>query len=407
MSRLGGVRFTEPGPDLTARRIVDAFPGVPGLYLHVPFCRTLCPFCPYNKVPYRPDLATDYFEHLDRELSLYLQALPGGFPSLYVGGGTPTLCLDELEPPLARLDVAGERAIEVLPLHMTGTGARRLGDLGFDFVSLGIQSFDPTVLRRLHRPGNPASNRSAIEIAIGRFACVDVDLIFDTAYDDPGVLLHDLAICFDHGVDQVSTYPLMRFGFTPFGKGVHHRRREHALLREATGLAEASGYERRSVWTFNRVGAPTYTSITRPYYLGVGAGAASFAGSLFAVNHFGLVQYREALRDGRLPIARVAHLPRPAASAYRAFWQAYTGSIPVRSGDALLRSPMVGCARGAARALGLARRVDGELRLTPSGYDRYHDLERWVTYHLIEPLWSEMMDEHRTAAEPSPTGGSP
>ena len=313
MSRLLGVRFAEPGPGFSAREVVDAFPAPPGLYLHVPFCRTLCPFCPYNKVSYRADLAVDYLDHLDREVSQYLAAFPGPFPSLYVGGGTPTLCLDGLEPLLGRLDVDGERAIEVLPLHMTGAGARRLADLGFDFVSLGVQSFDPAVLRRLHRPGSPASNRSAVETALGHFSCVDVDLIFDVGYDDPGTLLHDLTICFEFGVDQVSTYPLMRFGFTPFGKATHDRRREHALLREATGLAEAAGYERRSVWTFNRAGAASYTSITRPYFLGLGAGAATFAGELFTVNHFGLVQYREALRGGRLPVARVAHLARPAA----------------------------------------------------------------------------------------------
>lgn len=397
MSRHLGVRFSEPGPDLVARHVVEAFPSTPGLYVHVPFCRTLCPFCPYNKVEFQADLAVDHLGHLEREASMYLDVLPGPFPSLYVGGGTPTLCLDGLAPLLSRLAITGERAIEVLPLHMTEDGARRLRDLGFDFVSLGIQSFDPAVLRRLRRPGNLATNRMAIETALGRFACVDVDLIFDTAYDDPRTLLRDLTTCFGLGVDQVSTYPLMRFGFTPFGKGAHDHRREHALLREATALAEASGYERRSVWSFNRLGSPSYTSITRPYYLGLGAGAATFAGQLFTVNHFGLTPYREALGAGRLPVALVARLPWPTASAYRTFWQAYTGAVPAHTDDRFLRTPVSECARGAARVLGLARRVDGELRFTPAGYDRYHDLERWVTYHLIEPLWAEMMAEHRTA----------
>jgi oxygen-independent coproporphyrinogen-3 oxidase len=386
-----GVRFCEPEPDLAARYVVEAFPSTPGLYVHVPFCRTLCPFCPYNKVEFQADLAADHLGHLEREASMYLDVLPGPFPSLYVGGGTPTLCLDGLAPLLSRLAITGERAIEVLPLHMTEDGAQRLRDLGFDFVSLGIQSFDPGVLRRLRRPGSPATNRTAIEIALGRFSCVDVDLIFDTAYDDPDTLLRDLKTCFGLGVDQVSTYPLMRFGFTPFGKGAHDHRREHSLLREATALAEASGYERRSVWSFNRLGSRSYTSITRPYYLGLGAGAATFAGQLFTVNHFGLMPYREALRRQRLPVALMARLPWPAASAYRTFWQAYTGAMPAQPDDRFLRSPVSECARG------VVRRVDGELRLTPAGYDLYHDLERWVTYHLIEPLWAEMMAEQRAA----------
>jgi oxygen-independent coproporphyrinogen-3 oxidase len=89
------------------------------------------------------------------------------------------------------------------------------------------------------------------------------------------------------------------------------------------------------------------------------------------------------------------------------FWQAYTGSIPVHTNDRLLATRAARCGRRASSALRLTRRVDGELRLTPAGYDRYHDLERWVTYHLIEPLWTEMMEEHGAAPDPAPAGGAP
>jgi len=380
--------------------VIGVFPATPGVYLHVPFCRTICPFCPYNKVGYRADLAADYFSALEREASLYLSAHPGPFTSLYVGGGTPTLCLAELEGLLGRLPVTGERAIEVLPSHMTPPGAARIRDLGFDYVSLGVQSFDEGVLRRLGRPGSPQTNRTAIESALGVFDCVDVDLIFDSAYDDPATLLDDLTTCFRYEVDQVSTYPLMRFGFTPFGKGRHARRREHAALREATRLAESWGYERRSVWTFNRRGSAAYSSITRPYYLGLGAGSASFAGRLFFANHFGLDQYRRDLDEGRLPVARVVRLSAPAAAAYRAFWQAYTGRVPLRAGDPLLDHPVASALRRASRVVGWARREDDGVVLTGKGYDRYHDLERWVTYHLIEPLWAELMEEHTATSVP-------
>jgi menaquinone C8-methyltransferase len=398
MTRRFGIRFEEREPPPTARQVAAWYASPPGLYLHIPFCRTICPFCPYNKLKYESGRAASYFDDLDRETSMYLGDLEGPFPSLYVGGGTPTLCLAQLAPLMERLPIAGERAIEVMPGHMTIEGAQRIADLGFDYVSLGVQSFHREVLRRLGRPGTPDQNRSAVEIAVGRFRCVDVDLIFDTAYDDPGILLDDLTTCFDLGADQVSTYPLMRFGYTPFGKGRHDRRREHTLLHEATSLAGERGYERRSVWTFNRVGAPTYTSITRPYFLGMGAGAASFSGARFAVNHFGLEQYHGALAVGRLPIARLAHLPGVAAAAYRSFWQAYTGVVPMHGGDPLLDHPVSVVLRELSRLLGWSRRFDANLILSETGYDHYHDLERWVTYHLIEPLWSEMMTEHAGGA---------
>ncbi|HET9657261.1 MAG TPA: radical SAM protein [Kineosporiaceae bacterium] len=399
MGRHLGVRFREPGPDLTAAAVAGAYAGPPGLYVHIPFCRPVCPFCPYNKVEHRADLVAGYLRCLQREAASYLDALPGPFGSLYVGGGTPTLCLDELEPLLTRLPVTAERAIEVLPGHLTPQGADRLRDLGFTYVSVGVQSFDEGVLRHLRRPGSPRTNRQAVETALGAFDVVDVDLIFDTGYDDARTFLDDLAACFRLGAHQVSTYPLMRFGYTPFGKARHRRRREHDLLRDATGLAALHGYERRSVWTFHRPGSPAYSSITRPYYLGLGAGAASFTGELFCVNHFGLRPYRERVEAGQLPVARYTRLPRPAAAAYRAFWQAYTGSVPVAGDDPLLRHPVAALLRTLPRLMGWSRSCGDEVRLTPSGYDRYHDLERWVTYHLIEPLWAELTAEHGPAGD--------
>lgn len=405
MSRRFGVTFGPAPASLTPEEVVAGFPTAPGLYLHVPFCRVLCPFCPYNKVRFRETLAEAYLADLAREAQRYLAAGPAAYPSLYVGGGTPTLCLDGLEPLLGGLPVTGERAIEVLPQHLTPSGARQLARLGFTHVSIGVQSFDPAVLHRLRRPGTAADARNAVESALARFDCVDVDLLFDTGFDDPDVLLADLACCFRYGVDQVSTYPLMRFGFTPFGKGHHNRRTEHVLLRRATDLAAEHGYERRAVWTFHRPGSATYSSITRPYYLGLGAGAATFTRNLFLVNHFGLAPYTAAVGEGRLPVARAARLSHPAAAAYRFFWQAYTGTIPVHSEDPLLRHPVAVGLRGLARALGWTRRRGDAVALTPPGYDRYHDLERWVTYHLIEPLWAELISEH--SQSPVPTERAP
>jgi menaquinone C8-methyltransferase len=404
-----GVRFETPDPAPDAEWVLARFRGRPGLYVHVPFCTSLCPFCPYNRVRYRSDLASSYADALTWEAQTYVDAGAGPFASLYVGGGTPTLCLDLVADIVARVDVDAELAIEVLPSHLTDTTAQRLATIGFDAVSLGVQSFDGEVLRHLRRPTTPAQNLAAVDVAVERFACVDVDLIFDVAVDRPEVLLADLTTCFRRGVDQVSTYPLMRFGYTPFGKARHQPALEHRLLHRATELAADHGYERRSVWTFNRLGGPTYSSITRDTYLGIGAGAASYSGEVFLLDHFGLSQYLAAVDDRQLPIARVAHLPPTATSAYHLFWQLYTGSLPPGYVAGLAAGRRLAAASvRAARALGWLRRDGDAVRLTPPGYDRYHDLERWITYRLIEPLWAEMMEEHGADPErdrtPVPVG---
>ena len=374
-----------------------------GAYVHVPFCSQICPFCPYNKVVPRVGQPVRYFAALQRETQRYLDAGAAGvdgFTSLYVGGGTPTLFPDLLAELLAVIPVAGERAIEVLPNHGTPARLDALRGVGFTAVSIGAQSFSDEVLRHLRRPHDAAAARAAVEAARDRFDLVDVDLIMDVEFDDrqAGAFLRDLEACFELEVDQVSTYPLMRFGYTPFGRARHDRKREHAVLAEATDIAAAHGYERRSVWTFNRPSAESYTSITRRRFLGLGAGSSSFLGRDFLVNHFGVETYIAAVEEDVLPIARRLRLGDLGGIAYDAFWQAYAGGIDLGAlrasygrWTAGLRGPL-----SLGVAAGLLDRSSQEdvYALTPRGFDRYHDLERWVTYHLIEPLWAEMLTEH-------------
>lgn len=307
--------------------------------------------------------------------------------------------------------VSGERAVEVLPNHATPERLDRLAAMGITAVSIGAQSFHDGVLRRLGRPHDAAASRAGVEHALSRFPCVDVDLIVDAEWEDEnayrGAFLDDVRTCLTLGVDQVSTYPLMRFGYTPFGTAGHDRRREHAILRQATDIARSMGYERRSVWTLNRLGSAPYTSITRRRFLGMGAGSSSFAGRDFYVNHFGVVTYAAAVEQGRSPVARWLHLGRWAGAAYDTFWQAYAGGV---DRDALARSYGAVVATAARAGLdpfvpaGMLRRVPGGgYHLTPQGFDAYHDLERLVTYQLIEPLWAEMLKEH--AAEPGAAAG--
>lgn len=391
-----------PAP-LTAATVADSFDGPVGAYVHVPFCQWICPFCPYNKVLARDDLATAYFAALTWEVDTYCTAISEPFTSLYVGGGTPTLYPEELGRLLDRIPVMGERAVEVLPLHGTPERLDRLKAIGFDAVSIGAQSFHDTVLQHLRRPHNAEQALQAMVNARERFDCVDVDLIVDVAVNaDMAPFLADARTCFRAQVDQVSTYPLMRFGYTPFGTTRHDRIREHQVLAALSQMAGEMGYERRSVWTFNRIGSAPYTSITRRRFLGMGAGSSTFAGQDFFVNHFGLRTYIEAVSDGRLPVARHLRLAKPGGVWYDAFWQAYSGHVSPE----VLRADYGGWTAAVTAALRIgqglgyvSRCEDGSFALTARGFDRYHDVERWVTYQFIEPLWAEMLTEH--AAEGS------
>lgn len=380
-----------------AASLMDSFLSQPGLYLHIPFCSSICPFCPYNKVLYQAELVKHYFNALNQELDWYLSNGQLPFTSLYIGGGSPSLCLTQLKQILEKIPIDGERAIELLPNHASNETVELLCDMGINYISLGIQSFNKSMLQHLGRPNTVADNQRALENTLGQFECVDIDLIFDVAFQDESVFLKDIETCFEAGVDQVSTYPLMRFGYTPFGKARHQSGKEHTILRKAEEIASRFGYERRSVWTFNKQGSANYTSITREFYLGLGAGAGSFTGHQFLLNHFSISRYIQSIIEhGQLPIARISQLSPLRSALYYLFWQAYTGSIDLARfetffpGKRHLRWLLIVLQRS-----GYLRLSENRLSLTRRGYNRYHNLERWITYHFIEPLWNEMMHEHQ------------
>ena len=91
---------------LDPRTVLASFDGPVGAYVHVPFCEWICPFCPYNKVRARDDLAQRYFAALHVEVDAYVAAgrdlRSPPFTSLYVGGGTPTLYPERINAPARR-----------------------------------------------------------------------------------------------------------------------------------------------------------------------------------------------------------------------------------------------------------------------------------------------------------------
>jgi hypothetical protein len=203
-------------------------------------------------------------------------------------------------------------------------GLTRLLDAGFDAVSLGVQSFPRCCAtcgaRRRSRRTATVAVPSPVPLRRRRPAVRH-------RVRPPEVLLTDLGRCFAMGVDQVSTYPLMRFGYTPFGKRRHQPqpRTPAAAGGERPGdaaTATSGGRSGRSTaWTGRR----TRRSPAR--LPRVGAGAATSAGTWFLVDHFGLAPYLAAVAAGRLPIARLArpsHPPRPGRTG--SFWQLYTGT---------------------------------------------------------------------------------
>ncbi len=189
-------RFVEAfGADDLARALRQRRSGVASvgqplsLYVHVPFCQSLCYYCACNKVVTRhPERAIPYLHDLEREVVLLTEQLGQGqvVSQLHLGGGTPTFFSDQqLSDLLAMLKrhfhfaAGGEYAIEVDPRTVDRARLEHLAKLGFNRISLGVQDFDPDVQQAVHRV-QPAEQVFALVAAareIG-FESINIDLIY-------------------------------------------------------------------------------------------------------------------------------------------------------------------------------------------------------------------------------------
>ncbi|MFC5497026.1 oxygen-independent coproporphyrinogen III oxidase [Caenimonas terrae] len=159
------------------------------LYVHIPFCESLCYFCACNKIVTKHhERAAGYLDYLAREIGLQVARLGAGQPvtQLHLGGGTPTfLSDDELRRLMDMLKAAfalvpgGEYSIEIDPRTVDGARLAVLAGLGFNRVSFGVQDFDADVQRAVHRiqPFEQVSALMAQARTVG-FDSVNVDLIY-------------------------------------------------------------------------------------------------------------------------------------------------------------------------------------------------------------------------------------
>ena len=123
------------------------------LYLHIPFCERLCPYCSFNRVTFKEELCRAYFRALRKELLLYWER-GYEFGAIYAGGGTPTVLIDELEETIALARAhfgIRELSVETNPNHLTGGRLAALERMGVNRLSVGVQSFDDGLLKKMDR----------------------------------------------------------------------------------------------------------------------------------------------------------------------------------------------------------------------------------------------------------------
>jgi coproporphyrinogen III oxidase-like Fe-S oxidoreductase len=289
------------------------------LYAHVPFCESLCPYCSFNRFIFQEGQARSYFAGLREEMR---QVARKGyqFESMYVGGGTPTILIDELAETidLAReLFQIDEVSCETNPTHLTPEVADVLGKR-VQRLSVGVQSFDDELLKKVNRFDRFGSGQETlhrIQQIAGRFDSLNVDMIFNFPGQDEEAVRRDVAMVIESGANQATFYPLMtsptvtRALEHSVGKVEHtHEEQLYDLI-----VSEMSGtYDLATAWTFSKHGGGLIDEyiIDNEEYLGVGSGSFSYLDGAIYVNTFSLDAYRTAIATHR-PAATGMHRFNP------------------------------------------------------------------------------------------------
>jgi len=378
------------------------------LYLHVPFCRHFCPYCPYTKVQYRDSLVEPFTLGAIAQVDWWARAIgPAEITSVYIGGGTPTLALDSVARVLMRarekFRLTGDICIETNPADVDDETVKRLHDMGVELVSLGVESFQPGNIAVLGRDYKPLVAERALALLAGsNFASVNADIMFALPRQTAADVAADLAHAAQLGADQLTTYPLFTFPYTSVGKYLRLRavrmpdlRMRQAHYRAISGWCADHGFERVSVWGFKRGSVPRYSSVTRDGYIGIGPGAGSHLPDGFALNTFDLDSWIRAAREGHTTIALRMPFAREMSGWWWLYWRLYDTRIPLDDLDAALGSDAPKARRWlrVVEQAGFAVRDGAHLELTESGAFWLHLAQNYFALSYVNTLWTQARRE--------------
>ena len=319
-----------------AKRNIGGISQPLSLYVHLPFCESICYYCACNKVVTRDHgRSAQYIKYLDKEMALLAPHLGGSraIAQLHWGGGTPTfLAHEEMRGLMALVDARFKRAddfecsIEVDPRHAPEGTMAFLAGLGFNRVSLGVQDFDPAVQKAVHRiqPEEPVRRVVAESRAAG-LRSVNFDLIYGLpkqTLDSFNATL-DRVVALDPDRIALYSYAHLPTVFKPQRRiadaDLPSAETKLQIMTLAIGRLTRAGYvyigmdhfarpdddlavaQRRGRLQRNFQG---YSTFPESDLVGLGVSAIGKVGPTYCQNHKRLDDYTAALDAGRLPVAR-------------------------------------------------------------------------------------------------------
>lgn len=312
------------------------------LYLHVPFCERLCPYCSFNRFPFSEGRARPYFANMRKEMMM-LKDLGYDFESLYVGGGTPTVMLDEL---CDTIDLAKETfsirevSSETNPNHLIPKYLDKLQGR-VQRLSVGVQSFDDTLLKQMDRYdkyGCAAEILGRVGEANPYFVSMNVDMIFNFPAQTEDMLINDIERVIESGASQTTFYPLMaspsvaRSLAQTVGRVDYTReQRFYRIIDELLVSGNGALFDYGSAWAFNRhrfketgekVMIDEYV-VDYEEYPAIGSGGITYLGENLYVNTFSVNDYNAAIEQNRMSLMGKAAFGKHGRMRYRFMMQLF------------------------------------------------------------------------------------
>ena len=372
-----------------------------GLYVHIPFCRSICDFCPYCKVLYSEELCSRYVDALLGEIRLAGQQAKGRkkVTSLYFGGGTPALAADRMGEIIGTIreyfEITEGIGAELHPDNVTVPVLRTLKEAGVTRISIGVQSFRKKYQKLLGRkPVDAAALKAALQEV--PFETVSMDLIFALPGQTFEDLREDIDTVFTSGANHMAIYPFIDFTFTSSPLPAMPKKEKRRLLDAVTAYCKDRGYVRNSIWTFSSEEHAGYSSMTRDHFLGFGCSAATLLVDQFKINTFSVTAYIERIEQKLLPTSLTLRFTRRQRMVYYLFWTAYSTKVSSQAFQQFFGVPlkkMYGLELYLAKLLGFVTEENGDYEMTPKGAFYYHYYENFYTLSYIDRMWGLMRKE--------------
>lgn len=372
-----------------------------GLYIHIPFCKSICNFCPYCKVKYSKEKCDEYIDSLIKEIHIVggQQREKKKVTSLYFGGGTPALAADRIKE---IVDAVSEHFIitegiglELHPDNLNTETLQTLKNAGVSKISIGIQSFCSKYQKIL---GRKSVDITALKNALAsvKFQTVSMDFIFALPEQTIEDLKSDIDTAFSLGANHIAIYPFIDFTFTKSPLKAMPKREKRKLLDAVTNYCMSKGYSRNSIWTFSSEENADYSSMTRDNFLGFGCSATTLLKDQFKINTFDVESYCRRIADKKLATSLTIRFTKRQRMIYWLFWTAYSTKVDPKDFERFFGVSLkktYGFELWLAKLLGFVKEQNGIYKMTLKGAFYYHYYENFYTLAYIDKMWGIMRKE--------------